>query len=221
MAKPTLLMLSATFPDRRGIGPGRRAWQLLQAAARTHRVSLITYSHRRATLAQWDLLTALTEQVILVPRRLRQSTVAAFGSAMTQELARQRFDLALCTTPSLTPLFRDVDAQVRVCDFNVPASHWHHRRWQAAPHATRWWHAWRQELAAITERAAADQSDLLLVRRATDLVWCSRSLSGEIRAAHDPAVLAPVLQKATPRSRRQSDSVAPAASPAPAFAQAA
>ncbi len=136
--KPRLLMLSHCVPDALGHAERARAWQLLHLCHRTHDVSVACVQDGPVHLAQWRSIHRHTAQLAIVPKRRRRRLAShclrpldppraaclvyskALAIPMAWWISRERFDVALSTSPALWPEVMRVRAGQRICDLRAP-----------------------------------------------------------------------------------------------------
>ncbi|MCC7147457.1 MAG: hypothetical protein IT443_13515 [Phycisphaeraceae bacterium] len=151
-----LLMVSHCVPDAQGNAVRARAWQLLNLARGTHRVTLCCLQDDPVHFEQWQRLLALTAQVQIVRRspwrRLlspvleicdpalakRTGNVASMVPRLNQVRPAEPWDIVLCTHPALWPVAMHAQAVARLCDLHTPDSVLHYQLGRNHPRLQRW-----------------------------------------------------------------------------------
>jgi hypothetical protein len=118
---PRLLMVCHCLPTRNGDCRRKRAWQLLTAAARTHRVWLTLIADGPVHFHQWRALDDCTESLAVVGHlSLRPRHQAARQTR--KWLEDYPFHAAICSSPQLWLAIRKARLAIKVCDFSSPDS---------------------------------------------------------------------------------------------------
>ncbi len=162
-----LLLVSDVLPTPHASKKQARAWQLLESASKTHRVTLACVCHGMFSLQQWRALQALSHRVSVEP-----ATRGAIERALEQVIdirdnRDQVFDTVLTTSASLGRLAKRIKCRMRVVDlFAMPIHH--------TPRRTAMPGSWRHALASMwqdrnhtqdqqRERRVAQAADAVLV----------------------------------------------------------
>ena len=166
--KPSLLLVTNAVPAPSGDDARQRAWQLLEAATRTHRVWLVSLVNGPLNLQHWERLSSKVQRISLVPGKSSWQRDAMLREAVNEHTREQRFDTVLAAGAVCWPVSSTVNAQTRFCDLDVPASRWHSEQASMSGPGMRWWHQRRSRLAQAQEQLAAKGCDTLLVSQPDD-----------------------------------------------------
>jgi hypothetical protein len=115
--RPSLLMLSDSFPDMDGSSRAARAWRLLGCAAATHEVYLSAVADRPVNLRLWRRVAQLTHRVHIASSSWRRATPLPFSGEAVSWTQQREFDAMLATSPSAWPGDDSIRTGLRLCDF--------------------------------------------------------------------------------------------------------
>jgi hypothetical protein len=129
-----VLILSHCVPDASGDAAQRRAWQLLTLFGPTHEVWLACSAADRVHWQQWRKLRAHAAQVAIeplpwsrrllagtrkllrIPRQAGTATARLQLPTVCEWVARQRFDVVICTQRVLWAQTQRIAARKKICD---------------------------------------------------------------------------------------------------------
>lgn len=166
--QPALLLVTNAVPAPSGDDARKRAWQLLEAATRTHRVWLVSLVNGPLNLQHWEMLSSKVQGISLVPGKSSWQRDVLLREAVNEQTREQRFDTVLAAGAACWPVSSTVNAKARFCDLDIPASRWYSEQASMSGPGLRWWHQRRSKLAQAQERLAADGCDMLLVSQPED-----------------------------------------------------